>query len=328
MPIPTKDTWESPMFSLAAEQIGSWLTISASVDAPRSVEFSWMNERGVFYSTTVELKNDVTGLFNVNLANRKYWKGRVHQFRLRVLPDSESKAAVTFQSVAVSHHPQGPANIDVTFCGIEDAIVRAGYETAFFLDLVNCGGEDAPALTFDSMKLPGGVSLIATKNQQTIEPLKSGERRRMLFPMKVDRPVEGTISLNLSAREEATLQGVPVEIPISVLPSLNLTKGEGVKKLLDLSREMARNAGLKGIYFMAMKWPEASTSAAAIQWLADAGFEMTSIYHFMDDGGKAVSRRKFNFDLVVDASKPFWERRHQTGIPHDTRMRAGGWPAR
>ena len=52
-----------------------------------------------------------------------------------------------------------------------------------------------------------------------------------------------------------------------------LTKGEGVKKLLDLSREMAKEAGLKGIYFVAMKWPEASTNAADIQWLADAGFD-------------------------------------------------------
>lgn len=493
-----KDTWESPMFSLDTEHIGSWLTISTSVDAPRSVEFSWMNQRGVFYSTSIELKKNLTGLYNVNLANGKYWKGRVHQFKLRVLPDSESKAGVTFKSVAVNRRPQGPANIDVMFCGIEDAIVRAGYETAFFLDLVNCGGEDAPALTFDSVKLPEGVSLIATDSQRTIEPLKIGERRRILFPLKVSKPVEGTISLNLIASEDGTLRGLPVEIPISVLPSLNLpkadyvpepkpvkseyeigalyfpgwyhghswsrvwnrcpdrrpllgwynesspevidwqikwsvengiqfylvdwywnkgnrhlehwvkgfqqakyrsylkwammwanhngpgshsledqakvtkywidnyfktpeyycidgkpvvmiwspsgmdrdviaiekkkgnelTKGEGVKKLLDLSREMAQKAGLKGIYFVAMKWPEASTNAADIQWLADAGFEMTSIYHFMDDGGKAVTRRKFNFDLVVDASKPFWERRNETGILPFLPNLSTGWDDR
>ena len=493
-----KDTWESPMFSLDAEQIGSWLTLGASVDAPRSVEFSWMNPRGVFYSTTVELKKNLTGVFNVDLANGRYWKGRVHQFKLQVLPDSESKAGVTFQSVSVNRSPQGPANIDVMFCGIEDAIVRAGYETAFFLDLVNCGGEDAPALKFDSMKLPEGVSLIAADGRQAIEPLKVAERRRMLFPLKVSTPVEGTISFNLVARENETFRDVPVEIPISVLPSLNLpkadyvpepkpvkseyeigalyfpgwyhghswsriwnrcpdrlpllgwynesspevidwqikwsvengiqfylvdwywnkgnlhhehwiqgfqkakyksylkwammwanhngagshsvedqakvtqywidnyfktpeyycidgrpvvmiwspagmdrdviaiekkkgnelAKGEGVKKLLDLSQEMVKKAGLKGIYFVAMKWPEASTNADDIQWLADAGFEMTSIYHFMDDGGKAVTRRKFDFDLVVDASKPFWERRHETGIVPFLPNLATGWDDR
>ena len=493
-----KDSWDSPMFSLDAEQIGNWLTINASVDAPRSVKFSWMNERGVFYSTTVELKKNSTGLCNVNLANSKYWKGRVHQFRLRVLPDSESKATATFRSVAVNSRPQGPANIDVVFCGIEDAVVRAGYETSFFLDLVNDGGEDTPALTFDGIKLPVGVSLIAAEDQVTIEPFKIGERRRMLFPVKVAKPVEGTISLTLTASEGSRFQAVPVEIPISVLPSLNLPKadyvpepkpvkseyeigalyfpgwyhghswsrvwnrcpvrrpllgwynesspevidwqikwsvengiqyylvdwywnkgnqhlehwikgfqqakyksylkwammwanhngpgshsledqakvtqywidnyfntpeyycidgkpvvmiwspagmdkdviaiekkkgnelekGEGVKQLLDLSQKMAKAAGFKGIYFVAMKWPEASTAAADIQWLADAGFEMTSIYHFMDDGGKAVTRRKFNFDLVVDASKPFWEKRNETGILPFLPNLSTGWDDR
>ncbi len=489
------DSWQSPMFFLDTEQIGNWLTINASVDAPRSVEFSWMNERGVFYSTTVELNKE---LVNVSLANSKYWKGRVHQFKLRVLPDSESKAAATFRSVAVNLRPQGPASIAVMFCGIEDAIVRAGYETSFFLDLVNSGGKDTPALTFDDLKLPEGVSLIATENQKTIEPFKIGQRRRMLFPVKVTKPVEGTISLNLTASGEARFQVVPVEIPISVLPSLNLPKadyvpepkpvkseyeigalyfpgwyhghswsrvwnrcpvrrpllgwynesspevidwqikwsvengiqyylvdwywnkgnqhlehwikgfqqakyksylkwammwanhngpgshsledqakvtkywidnyfntpeyyridgkpvvmiwspagmdrdvieiekkkgnelrkGEGVKRLLDLSEEMAKTAGFKGIYFVAMKWPEASTNAADIQWLADAGFEMTSIYHFMDDGGKAVTRRKFNFDLVVDASKPFWEKRKETGVLPFLPNLSTGWDDR
>lgn len=493
-----KDSWQSPMFSLDAEQIGNWLTVGAAADAPRSVEFSWMNDGGGFYSTVVAIKKSVSGLVNVNLANSKYWKGRVHQFKLRVLPDSESDAAVTFRSVAVNQQPQGPANIDVMFSGIEDAIVRAGYETAFFLDLVNCGGEDAPALAFDHLKLPEGVSLIAAENETTIEPLKVGERRRMLFPIKSARPVAGTIRLSLAAAGGGQLQPVTVEIPMTVLPSLNLPKadyvpepkpvkseyeigalyfpgwyqghswsriwnrcpdrrpllgwynesspevidwqikwsvengiqyylvdwywnkgsrhlehwiqgfqqaryksylkwammwanhngpgshsledqakvtkywidnyfktpeyytidgkpvvmiwspagmdrdviaiekkkgnelaqGEGVKKLLDLSQKMAKEAGLKGIYFVAMKWPEASTNAADIQWLADAGFEMTSIYHFMDDGGKAVTRRKFDFDLVVDASKPFWEARNKTDILPFLPNLATGWDDR
>ncbi len=489
------NAWDSPMFSLDAERIGNWLTINASADAPRSVEFSWMGERGIFCSTIVELDRQ---LVNVDLANSKYWKGRVHQFKLRVLPDSESQGAVTFRSVAVNPRPQGPANIGVMFCGIEDAVVRAGYETSFFLDLINNGGEDTPALTFDDIKLPDGVSLTATKDQKTLAPFKIGERRRLLFPVKVAKPVEGTISLKLTASGKERFQAVPVKIPISVLPSLNLPKadyvpkpkpvkseyeigalyfpgwyhghswsriwnrcpvrrpllgwynesspevidwqikwsvengiqyylvdwywnkgnqhlehwikgfqqaryksylkwammwanhngpgshsledqakvtqywldnyfntpeyycidgrpvvmiwspqgmdrdvieiekkkghalrqGEGVKKLLDLSQEMARRAGLKGIYFVSMKWPEASTRAADIQWLADAGFEMTSIYHFMDHGGKAVTRRKFSFDLVVDASKPFWDKRRETGILPFLPNLSTGWDDR
>jgi len=493
-----KDTWESPMFALDAEEIGNWLTIGAAVETPRSIEFSWMNGRGVFHSTAIELRKSPTGLFNVDLSGNRYWKGSVHQFRLRGLPDSGSTAAVRFTSVAVNRRPRGPANVDVMFCGIEDAIVRGGYETAFFLDLVNRGGENAPALTFDGVTLPEGVSLAATGAQHTIDALGIGERRRVLFPLKVSKPVEGTIAFDLIAPGEKNFRAVPVEIPISVLPSLNLPnadyvpepkpvtseyeigafyfpgwyqghswsrvwnrcperrpllgwydesspevidwqikwsvengiqfylvdwywdrgkrhlehwvkgfqqakyksylkwammwanhnspgshsledqekvtkywidnyfktpeyycidgrpvvmiwspanmdrdiieierrkgnklkRGEGVKKLLDVSQKIAKEAGLQGIFFAAMKWPEASTSASDIQWLADAGFEMTSIYHFMDDGGKAITRRKFSFDLVVDASKPFWEQRHKTGILPFLPNLSTGWDDR
>ncbi|MDR1141423.1 MAG: glycoside hydrolase family 99-like domain-containing protein, partial [Planctomycetaceae bacterium] len=107
-----------------------------------------------------------------------------------------------------------------------------------------------------------------------------------------------------------------------------LKKGEGVKRLLNLSNEMAKAAGFKGIYFMAMKWPEASTSASDIQWLADAGFEMTSIYHFMHHGGKAKNPKQFDFDLVIDASLPYWEARHQTGILPFLPNLSTGWDSR
>lgn len=492
------NSWDSPMFSLDTKQIGSWLTIDASWDTPRPVEFSWMNDSGDFNSTIIELDGNSSRLVNIDLANSKHWQGHIHQFKLRALSGSESPAAVTFRSVAVNPSPQGPAHIGVMFSGIEDAIVRAGYETAFFLDLVNNGGEVTSELRLGDIKLPQGVTLISTPDQPTIAALKVGERRRMLFPLKATKAVEGTIALNLTAAGDEQFQASAVEIPISVLPSLNLSKvgyvpepepvksefevgafyfpgwyhghswsrvwnrcpvrrpllgwynesspevidwqikwsvengiqfymvdwywskgnrqlehwiegfqkakyksylkwavmwanhngpgshsledqtqvtqywidhyfntpeyfcidgkpvvmiwspagmdndilaiekaqgrelkkGQGVKQLLDLSQEMAKEAGLEGIYFVAMKFPEASTDAADIQWLADAGFEMTSIYHFMEDGGKANDLRKFDFDLVVEASKPFWERRNKAGILPFLPNLSTGWDDR
>ena len=107
-----------------------------------------------------------------------------------------------------------------------------------------------------------------------------------------------------------------------------LKKGEGVKKLLDLSQNMAKAAGYKGIYFIAMKWPEASTNAGDVQWLADAGFEMTSIYHFMHHGGKAENPRRFPFELVIEASRPHWEGLHETGILPFLPNLSTGWDSR
>jgi hypothetical protein len=88
----------------------------------------------------------------------------------------------------------------------------------------------------------------------------------------------------------------------------------GCRRLLELSREMARAAGYKGIYFIAMKWPEASTDPAVVQGLKEMGFDMTSIYHFMDHGGRAQNPRRFSFDLVAEANAPFWRARHQTAL--------------
>ena len=107
-----------------------------------------------------------------------------------------------------------------------------------------------------------------------------------------------------------------------------LKKGEGVKKLLDISRTMARDAGFKGIYFIAMKWPEASTDAKDIQWLADAGFDMTSIYHYMDHGGKVDNPLRFSFDRVVESNLKHWQGRHQTGILPFLPNITTGWDSR
>lgn len=100
------------------------------------------------------------------------------------------------------------------------------------------------------------------------------------------------------------------------------------KKLLDISRQMAREAGYKGIYFIAMKWPEASTEAKDIQWLADEGFDMTSLYHFMHHGGKAENPRRFPFKLVADCSDEWMRQRHAAGILPFLPNLSTGWHSR
>jgi len=101
-----------------------------------------------------------------------------------------------------------------------------------------------------------------------------------------------------------------------------------VARLLEISQEMAREAGYKGIWFVAMKWPEASTVAKDVQWLADAGFQMTSIYHYMHHGDKAENGMYFPFDLVAESSYPFWKARQETGILPFLPNLSTGWDSR
>jgi hypothetical protein len=102
----------------------------------------------------------------------------------------------------------------------------------------------------------------------------------------------------------------------------------GVKRLLDISRDMAREAGYKGIWFVAMKWPEASTDPKDIQWLKDAGFDMTSLYHYMHHGGNAENPRHFPFDLVAESSYPWWKARLEADILPFIPNLSTGWDAR
>jgi len=108
----------------------------------------------------------------------------------------------------------------------------------------------------------------------------------------------------------------------------DLGGGDGCRRLLELSRKMARAAGYKGIYFVAMKWPEATWTPAVVQRLKEMGFDMTSIYHFMDHGGKAQNPRRFPFELVADANAAHWQGQHETGILPFLPNLSTGWDSR
>ena len=496
-------SWSSPFFS-ADCSAGSWFSIEAQGNG-QVLDISWMNGQGDFQTMTTTLEKDAQlRVYNFNLATRKAFNGEVHQFKLRVRKNLDAVSEdgadpIALKSVSLNAEPQGSACVDAMFTGIEDAIVRAGYDSAFFLDLVNAGGRDTGALQIANLKLPKGIQ---AGDWSVIEPIKKAERRRILFPITANEPVEGSIEFDICSADgtDAANQIRPVSfsIPITVLPSLNLPKasyvpepkpvkseyeigalyfpgwyqghsweriwtrcpdrlpmlgwynesspevidwqikwsvengiqfylvdwywskgsrslehwvkgfqqakyrkylkwammwanhngpgshsledqtnvtqywldnyfntpeyycidgkpvvmiwspegmdrdmiarekangrelkrGEGVKMLLDLSQKMAKDAGYKGICFISMKWPEASTRPEDIQWLKDAGFEMTSLYHFMDDGGKAKTRKRFSFDLVVDAIKPYWEKRNEAGVLPFLPNLATGWDDR
>jgi len=102
----------------------------------------------------------------------------------------------------------------------------------------------------------------------------------------------------------------------------------GAKRLLDISQEMAKAAGYKGIYFIAMKWPEAGTDPAIIKPLAEAGFSMTSIYHYMDHGGKAEDPRHFPFKLCAESTYPWLKAWYDADILPMLPNLATGWDSR
>ncbi|MHB8994821.1 MAG: glycoside hydrolase family 99-like domain-containing protein [Armatimonadota bacterium] len=103
----------------------------------------------------------------------------------------------------------------------------------------------------------------------------------------------------------------------------DLGGSEAVKKALETSQQMSREAGYKGIYFMSM----AGEDPKAVQQLKDEGYAETTSYHYMGHGGKAADPRRFTFDLVADSSLGHWQNMAKTPLPFLPNL-ATGWDAR
>ena len=128
--------------------------------------------------------------------------------------------------------------------------------------------------------------------------------------------------------EYLTIDGMPV---VWIWSAGNMDRDVkeqgGCRRLLEISREVARAAGYKGIWFIAMKWPEGDNSPAAVQKCKDWGFDMTGIYHFMEPFGGKRSRR-FSFQSVVEANIAQWDELDKTGILPYLPNLSTGWDDR
>ena len=109
---------------------------------------------------------------------------------------------------------------------------------------------------------------------------------------------------------------------------LALKPGEGCKRAFEIVRKMCVDAGYPGVYFIAVKWPEHAVDAQTVQKYADAGFDATTIYHFMYPGKNPKDPTLYPFSQVAEASKPNWEEREQTGILPSIPNISTGWDSR
>ena len=111
------------------------------------------------------------------------------------------------------------------------------------------------------------------------------------------------------------IDGKPV-VMIYSAENLDRDLGEdGCKKALAIAREEAVKAGYPGIYFIAMKWNERDTSERVIRGYADRGFDMTSIYHYIEHDGKVEDPLHFDFSATANANiAQHWENWRKTGI--------------
>lgn len=417
---------------------------------------------------------------NIDLSSAREWDGDLLALGLSFPPG----ATVTLRSLSIAEEPQGPAEVEVTWGGLEEAVNRVGPALPFVIALRNRGGTTADDLRIAELRLPPGMTPVGD-GWRTLPPVEPFVPITHRFTLSATAPAEGLAEIVLAG---SGAPDEPVRVPIEVTPSLGLPPAdyvpeprpvpcdyeigayyfpgwmsrsrwdpvernaperkpvlgwydeadpevvdwqikwavehgislfmvdwyweagarhlthwlhdgyfnaryrgylkwcmmwanhnrpgthseedmravtqywldhyfgmeeyyridgmpvviiwspdrmrgdmggsEGVRRLLGISQQMARDAGLPGICFVAMKWPEASTDPAIIQRLADEGFAMTTIYHYMGHGGAAADPRDYPFELVADSTLPFLRAWHEADIIPFFPAISTGWDSR
>ena len=102
----------------------------------------------------------------------------------------------------------------------------------------------------------------------------------------------------------------------------------GCRRLLDISRQMAREAGYKGIHFIAMKWPEADNSPDVLRGYKNMGFDEVGIYRYISHGGKAEDPYKYPYSLVADGNIRSWDELHEANVMPFLPNLSTGWDDR
>ena len=91
----------------------------------------------------------------------------------------------------------------------------------------------------------------------------------------------------------------------------------GCRRLLEISRKVAREAGYKGIWFVAVRSPDGITDEDFIGKYKEQGFDMTYCYRFMGSSAPEVPKPICgicNYADIAAASLPHWRALHKTGI--------------
>ena len=85
----------------------------------------------------------------------------------------------------------------------------------------------------------------------------------------------------------------------------------GCRKLLDVSRRLAAEAGLGGVYFIAVRSPSGRTDREFLAKYKAYGFDGTCVYKYMDDGNPKVPPRVDGFQdyrYLADSSLSHWRK--------------------
>ena len=226
-----------------------YVSIDMAVDKGRTGAVRWVSsQESNLCSHKVMLRPDGRfHTYNVDMSASQQWRGDVLMLGLTPTTSPGSKAVI--RRIVLADVPQGGADLEVVYAGLENAINRAGAPLPFVLSLNNRGGQAARGLRMVGLDLPPEVSVRRRRGWDELPVVEPFEPTIHRFHLVASKPVEGNVAFRLAG---AGVPGTAVRAAISVTPALGLPKADYVPE----PRPVESDYEIGAFYFPV--WPAAS----------------------------------------------------------------------
>lgn len=171
-----------------------WASVTAVSDGEAGASLLWMSaaDHGM-KAEDFTLKGDGRPhTYNLELMANPAWK-EIVALGVR-LP-----AGARIEAVALSEAPAGPAEIELTYFGFENAVNRAGRECSILAQLTNSGGAEARNTNL-RLTVPAGLRLVG-EPVQTVDRLDYADRAERTWRVVADAPGAYTVELAVEGDE-------------------------------------------------------------------------------------------------------------------------------
>ena len=186
----------SPLLVVPADE-QNYVSLSMAVDQGTSATLCFATEAtpGLQRFTFPVAADGKEHTYNLDLIGASGWHGRV--VALGVRPSDAPGAQACLHWLKVSDAPQGPAQLKLVSCSLENAMPRSGAPTTLAATVTNTGGQSAANLQAD-LRLPAGVTIVGPATAPATA-LGYGEEATWRWTVQADHPLKGEAAIALTA---------------------------------------------------------------------------------------------------------------------------------
>ncbi len=196
--------------------------------------------------------------YNINLMGDANWGGDA--VMLWLAAGSDDGFSATVRRIYVADGPRGPANIEVGYVGLTNAINHPGVSVPMTLHLTNRGGRTTRNLRIADITLPPGVRVadgldvtgaIGASYWAAVPPCEPFDPVDFTINLMADRPVRGEAKITLKG---VGAPAAPISAMIEFTPDPGLPKADYVPEPQPVQSDYEIGAFYFPGWYAAEKW--------------------------------------------------------------------------